>query len=49
MAPVEPGENLSGQPQLHGRTLAWEGLAQPRVEFSLGPAQESLVLLEEHS
>jgi hypothetical protein len=49
MAPVEPRENLSSQPQLHGRTLAWEGLAKPRVELSLAPAQEALMLLEEHS
>jgi hypothetical protein len=48
MAPLESREDLNGQPELRGRTLAREGLAKPSVQLSLSPSNEALVFLEEN-
>ena len=48
MTPMEPCEDLNGQPELHRRAFAREWLAKPSVQLSLRPPDEALVLLEEN-
>src|SRR5438128_11947857 len=44
----EPPEDLDGQPELLGGTLARQRLPQPSLELALGLSDEPLMLLEEH-
>jgi hypothetical protein len=41
-----PGEDPNRQPKLHRRALARQRLPEPSVQFSLGPSDEALALLE---
>jgi len=44
----EPPEDLDGQPELLGGTLARQRLAQPSLELALRLSDEPFMLLEEH-
>lgn len=49
MAPLEPCEDLHGQPELHRRALARHWLAQPGIQLPLGAPDEPLMLVEQGS
>jgi hypothetical protein len=47
MARPKPPQDLDGQSELLGGTLARQRLAEPSLQLALGPSDEPLMLLEE--
>ncbi len=43
---TESSENLDGQPELPGRAVARQGVAQACLQVTLRPSDEALMLLE---